>query len=465
MIDYQKGTRMKEIFQYIQDKQQEYLEELFTFLRCKSVSSYNDGIKECAQLLSEIMEKSGIQTAIYPTQGNPVVYGEIIEDSALPTMLIYGHYDVQPPEPLDEWNSPPFEPTIREGKIYCRGVSDDKSQLYTHIKAVEAWKKTKGRYPVNVKFLFEGEEEIGSPNLLPFVESHKELLSCDVCFYSDSHFHENGKPQINLGVKGLCYVEITIENAKTDMHSMMATSIQNPAWRLVQLLNTMYDSEGHICIEGFYDDVRPISNLEIEAVNKIPVNEKELCEVYGVREFIHGPHSKNFYYNLIFEPTCNISGLTSGYTGPGSKTVLPRQASVKIDMRLVPDQDPEKILKALRLHLNRHGFEDAKMTHYGMVMPSRTRIDHLYVSAAVNAVKLGFEEEPILFPGIGGVAPDFVFTGHINVPTIVIPYAAADQKNHAPNESMVMDGFIKGLRTSAALPYYLAQIGRKGKQE
>ena len=454
---------MREIFQYIRDNQQECLEELFRFLRCKSISTRNEGVEECAQLLSEIMEKSGIRTTIYPTQGHPVVYGERMEDPTLPTMLIYGHYDVQPPEPLDEWNSPPFEPTIREGKIFCRGVSDDKSQLYTHIKAVEAWTKTKGCYPVNVKFLFEGEEEMGSPNLLPFIENHKELLACDVCFYSDSHFHESGKPQINLGVKGLCYVEITIEGAKTDLHSMMATSIQNPVWRLVQLLNTMRDSEGRICIEGFYDDVRLINDLEIEAVKKIPVNEEDLCKAYGVKEFMRGPHSDNFYYNLIFEPTCNIAGLCAGFTGTGSKTVLPKAASVKIDMRLVPDQEPEKILKALRQHLDHHGFADAKLTHYGMVMPSRTPVDHPYVSVAANAVRAGFEEEPILFPGIGGVAPDFVFTGHLKVPTIVIPYAAADQKNHAPNESMVLDGFFKGLRTSAALPYYLAQTGRKGK--
>lgn len=448
---------MKEIFEYIEQHHDAYLEELFTFLRCKSISTRDEGVKECAELLAGIMEKSKIKASIYPTDRHPIVYGERIEDETLPTMLVYGHYDVQPPEPLGEWESEPFEPTIRDGKIFCRGVSDDKSQLFTHIKAAQAWAEVKGRLPVNIKYLFEGEEEIGSPDLLPFVESHKELLKCDVCFYSDSHYHESGRPQINLGVKGLCYVEITLREAETDLHSMMATCIQNPAWRMVKLLNTMRDAEGNITIDGFYDDVRPLNQLEIDAVSKIPSDNEVLKKQYGVDHFIKGRKSDNFYYNLIFEPTCNIAGISSGFTGNGSKTVLPREAVVKIDMRLVPGQTPDKIYETLRRHLDNHGFEDAQLKHYGMVTPSRTPVDHPYVEVAVQALREGFHEEPVIFPGIGGVAPDFVFTGHLGVPSIVIPYAAADQKNHAPNESMVLDGFFKGIRTSAALPYYLAK--------
>ena len=451
---------MKEIFDYIEQHKDDYLEELFTFLRCKSISTRDEGVTECAQLLASIMERSGIKTQIYPTERHPIVYGECITDPSKPTMLIYGHYDVQPPEPLDEWLSDPFEPTIRDGKIFCRGVSDDKSQLYTHIKAAEAWLKVKGSLPVNIKYLFEGEEEIGSRDLLPFIESHKDLLACDVCFYSDSHYHENGSPQINLGVKGLCYIEITLQEAATDLHSMMATCIQNPAWRMVHLLSTMRDAEGRITIDGFYDDIRPLNPLEVEAIEKIPVDEQALRDSYGVDRFLKGRKSDGFYYNLIFEPTCNIAGLFSGFSGSGSKTVLPKQATVKIDMRLVPDQDPEKIYAAVRRHLDTHGFADAQLKHYGTVTPSRTPIDHPYVDVARQAVREGFEMEPIVFPGIGGVAPDFVFTGHLKVPTIVIPYAAADQKNHAPNESMVLDGFFHGIRTSAALPYYLGLRGR-----
>lgn len=448
---------MREIFEYIEDHQDYYLDELFTFLRCKSISTRDEGVADCAELLADIMEKSGIKATIYPTDRHPIVYGERIEDISLPTMLVYGHYDVQPPEPLDEWTSEPFEPVIRDGKIFCRGVSDDKSQLYTHIKAAQAWLEVKGRLPVNIKYLFEGEEEIGSPDLLPFVESHKDLLKCDVCFYSDSHYHESGRPQINLGVKGLCYAEITIKEADTDLHSMMATCIQNPAWRMIQLLHSMRDDSGNIRIEGFYDDVRPLNQLEIEAAAKIPSDEGILKSQYGVKGFLKGRNSDDFYYNLIFEPTCNIAGISAGFAGDGSKTVLPKQAVVKIDMRLVPDQTPEKIFRILRHHLDTHGFKDAELKHYGMVNPSRTPIDHPFVEMAAQALRVGFEEEPIIFPGIGGVAPDYVFTGHLGVPTIVIPYAAADQKNHAPDESMVLSGFFKGIRTSAALPYYLSQ--------
>ncbi|WP_178314080.1 M20/M25/M40 family metallo-hydrolase [Lacrimispora sp. 210928-DFI.3.58] len=448
---------MKKIFDYIEAHHDAYLEELFTFLRCKSISTRDEGVEECAQMLSDIMEKSGISTTIYPTSRHPVVYGERIENEDLPTMLIYGHYDVQPPEPLEEWNSDPFEPVIRDGRIFCRGASDNKAQLYTHVKAAEAWLQVEGKLPVNVKYLFEGEEEIGSPDLLPFVEEHKDLLKCDVCFYSDSHYHENGRPQINLGVKGLCYVEITLREAETDLHSMMATCIQNPAWRMVQLLSTLKDPKGNITIDGFYDDVRPLNKLEIEAAGRIPSDEETLKSQYGVKRFLKGRRSDDFYYNLIFEPTCNIAGLYAGFTGDGSKTVLPKKASVKIDMRLVPDQKPEKILEALKDHLCRHGFSDAEIRHYGMVTPSRTPVDHPYVKVAEEALREGFLQEPIVFPGIGGVAPDYVFTGHLGVPTIVIPYAAADQKNHAPNESMVLDGFFHGIRTSAALVYHLAK--------
>lgn len=448
---------MKEILKYIETHKEEYLEELLPFLRCRSISTRNEGVKDCANLLSNIMEKSGIITTIFETSRHPIVYGERIEDRSLPTMLIYGHYDVQPPEPLSEWNSAPFEPVFRDGKIFCRGVSDNKAQLFTHIKAAEAWLKVKGKLPINVKYMFEGEEEIGSPDLLPFVEEHKSLLKSDVCFYSDSHYHESGKPQVNLGVKGLCYIEIVLKEAKTDLHSMMAPCIQNPAWRMVQLLSTMRDEKGNITIDGFYDDVRPLTKLETEAVKKIPVDEETLKKQYGTMRFRNGRKSDNFYYNLIFEPTCNIAGVFAGFTGEGSKTVLPKQATVKIDMRLVPDQKPEKIYELVRKHLDNHGFADAEMKHYGMVMPSRTPIDHPYVAVAADAVRIGFNEEPIIFPGIGGVAPDFIFTGHLGVPTIVIPYAAADQKNHAPNESMVLSGFFNGIRTSAALFQCMAE--------
>ncbi len=448
---------MKEIYEYLEAQKEAYLEELFAFLRARSISTTGDGVRECAGLLKSIMEKSGIKTTVFETEHHPVVYGEWITSPHLPTMLVYGHYDVQPAEPLEAWHSDPFEPVIRDGRIYCRGASDNKAQLFTHIKAFEAWRKVKGSLPVNVKYLFEGEEEIGSPDLAPFVEAHKELLQCDVCFYSDSHYHESGRPQINLGVKGLCYVEITVTEAATDLHSMMAASICNPAWRLVRLLDTFYDENGRVAVRGFYDDVRPVNGLEQDAVSRIPCDEALLKEQYGVSRFRGSVEPGRFYHNLIFEPTCNISGLVSGYTGEGSKTVLPGQASVKLDMRLVPDQKPEQIYRLVREHLDRHGFEDARLTHYGMVAPSRTPLDNPYVNVAAGAVQEGFEEEPILFPGIGGVAPDYVFTGILGVPTMVLPYAAADQKNHAPNESMVLTGFYKGIRTSAALIWHLGK--------
>ena len=451
---------LQPIYSYIEAHKQAWLEELFSFLRCRSISTRDEGVRECAALLRGIMEQSGVKTQLFETARHPIVYGEVLRDESLPTMLVYGHYDVQPPEPLEEWESDPFEPTVRDGKIFCRGVSDDKSQLFTHIKAAEAWLQTEGALPVNVKYLFEGEEEIGSADLLPFVESHRELLKCDVCFYSDSHYHESGRPQVNLGVKGLCYAEITLRETRGDVHSMMAGNLRNPAWRMVHLLSTLKDADGNITIDGFYDDVRPLTPEEVAAAAEIPADEAELKACYGVEEFLKGRSGGGFYHNLIFEPTCNIAGLWSGFTGGGSKTVLPHEATVKIDMRLVPDQRPDAVRDLLLRHLRRHGFGDAQVRFFGQVTPSRTPVNPPYVAVAADALRAGFGQEPVIFPGIGGVAPDFVFTGHLGVPTIVIPYAAADQRNHAPNESMVLSGFFGGLRTSAALPGLLAQRGR-----
>ncbi|RJQ57906.1 MAG: M20/M25/M40 family metallo-hydrolase [Desulfobacteraceae bacterium] len=440
---------------YIEENRARFLDELFTLLRQPSISTRNEGVQECAELLAGMMKHVGIDTRIISTARHPVVYGEILREGA-PTVLVYGHYDVQPPEPFDEWLSPPFEPTLRDGRIYCRGSSDNKAQLFSYVKAVEAFRKTSGELPVSIKFLYEGEEEIGSPNLAPFAKENRELLKADLAFFSDSHVHESGRPLLILGLKGMVYVDLKVQCAAGDTHSMRATSIPNPAWRLVWALSTLKDSGNRIRIPGFYDDVRELTGLEKQAVAEIPCDEAELLRYFGVKEFLPGRFSKEYYFNLVSEPTCNIAGFLSGFTGEGSKTVLPARAAAKMDIRLVPDQRPEDILRKLRQHLDAQGFTDIDMISHHNLEPSRTPIDHPAVSIIKDSLRLVYGQEPIVFPNIGGSGPNYVFTGILGVPCFVVPHAAHDQANHAPNESMLLEGYYRGIRTAVQVFQRLA---------
>ncbi|MBR4406228.1 MAG: M20/M25/M40 family metallo-hydrolase [Bacteroidaceae bacterium] len=442
---------MEKVFQYIHENEQRFMDDLFKFLRCRSISAQNDGVSECAELLRDMMIKAGIKTTIYPTARHPVVYGEIITDPELPTLLIYGHYDVQPPEPYELWHSDPFEPEIRNGYIYARGVSDNKSQLFAHVKGVEAYLNTYGKLPVNMKYLFEGEEEIGSPNLEPFCAANKELLKSDLVVMSDSHVHETGKPMLILGLKGLVYLQITLRGANRDVHSMKGSVIPSPMWRMVSLLNSIRGEDGFIKVEGFYDDVRPLLPLEVEAINKIPVDNDEIMKDLDIDHFLMNRTGDNYYYNLIFEPSSSVAGLYGGYQGPGSKTIIPNEVTAKIDFRLVPDQTPEDIIAKIKKHLVKNGFEDAEVISFGSLKPSRTPIDNEYVPVMSRAIATAWGDEPIIFPNIGGAGPNYIFQDVLETPSAVIPFAPFNQNNHSPDECMTVSGYYNGIRTAAAL--------------
>lgn len=443
---------MKEVFEYIDQHYNDYIDELFGFLRCKGISAQNDGIEETAEYLAEMMRKSGIQNVqIFPTERHPVVYGEVITDPSLPTELVYGHYDVQPPEPFELWETPPFEPTIRNGRIYARGSSDDRGQLFTQIKGVEAYLKVKKQLPINVKFLFEGEEEIGSVHLDKFVKDHKELLKCNATVCSDGHMHESKTPIVRLGHKGMLCFSIILHGANRDTHSQRAGSLPNPIWRMAHLLSTMHNADDAVVtIDGFYDSVREPTEKEIEACHKVPFDEKGLEENYGVKLLMNRKTS-NYYYNLMFEPTCNIQGIYGGYTGEGSKTVLPNKAVAKFDIRLVPDMEPDEIIAKIRKHLDTHGFEDAEIIVGDGYYPGRVPITNPYVNVYAKAVAEGFGTEPYIYPGSGGCAPHSIFERNLGVPYISVPLAYGDQNNHAPNENLGLDAFIKGIKTAASL--------------
>ncbi len=448
---------MDGVFRYIDENRQRFLDELFLLLRQPSISAQNQGVAECAALLKRQMETIGIPTQILPTAGHPVVCGEVRAPAAARTVLIYGHYDIQPPEPLDLWKSPPFEPTIRDGRIWGRGTGDNKGQLFAHLKAVEAILKVNTTLPLNVKFLFEGEEEVSSRSLRAFMEANRARLAADYCFCSDGGMYPADQPVVVFGVRGILYVEVIASGANRDVHSgNLGTFVPKPAWRLVQFLNTLADPSGRVLVKGFYDAVVPPNEVEAKAIARIPFDTRVLRDL-GVREVLPsgGP---SFPERVMFHPTLNICGLTSGYGGPGMKTIVPHRASVKIDMRLVVNQDPDDIFEKFTAHARAHGYGDLRIERLGGFYPSRTPITHPLGRAAVAAVRHGFGKEPLLLPCMGGSDPDYYFTKVLGLPRVNVPYAPHDENNHAPNENIMLEGFFNGIKTTAAFLYEASRL-------
>jgi acetylornithine deacetylase/succinyl-diaminopimelate desuccinylase-like protein len=407
------------------------------------------GVNECAQLLTQILQRAGVEARIFQTPRHPIVFGEIRSPGASKTLLVYGHYDVQPPDPLDLWESPPFEPTVRNDRIYGRGTADNKGQLFAHIKAAEALIRVRGRTAANVKFLFEGEEEISSPNLGPFIEAHRELLKADACLVSDGPKHESGRPTIYCGLKGMLYVEMRAKGANRDLHSMRAAMIPSPVWRLVHVLASLKDRNGRVLIPGFYDPVRQPTAVEVQAVRKIPPQAATVRQELGVEDLLDGDDA--YYYNMAFSPTCNIAGIQAGYTGAGAKTVLPCRAFAKVDFRLVPDQRPREVLDLLREHLEAHGFTDIEIVQHGELMPSRTPVDHPYVELVSDAIRHATNQEPVVFPSMGGSGPDYLFTGVLGLPSVWLPLSPHDSNNHAPDENIIVEDFFEGIKIGATI--------------
>jgi acetylornithine deacetylase/succinyl-diaminopimelate desuccinylase-like protein len=441
-----RGNKMslERVENLIDNRKEEYLEQLFTLLRQKSISAQNIGVIECAELLKGMMQEIGIETRLLETAGHPVVYGEIIKDPTAFTLLIYGHYDVQPPDPIDEWVSPPFEPTIRNGKIYCRGVGDNKGQLMAQILAIKTYFDAFGDIPINIKMVFEGEEESGSVNLADFVERNKELLAADLVYTSDGPMHDSGSPFMLLGVRGMLYVELTAHGADWDNHSgNKGNIVPNPAWDLIDLLRTMRDENGRVLIKGFYDNIRKPTDKELQIIKELPYNQKDIAEKIGYSDL--DLDGESYYRKLTMEPTFNIAGFTSGYGGEGSKTIIPSKAVLKMDMRLVVDQDPDDIFEKFCNHVAKHA-PDIKVKYIGDMKPSRTSADHEIVGVISNAVQKSYKTEPVLQPSLGGSLPDYVWTKILKTPSVVVPYANFDEANHSPNENMGVQNFFDGIK-------------------
>ncbi|MBU1206562.1 MAG: M20/M25/M40 family metallo-hydrolase [Proteobacteria bacterium] len=450
---------MDKVFQYIDQNLNRFIDELFVLLRQPSISARWEGVVECSRLLTGIMEKIGIKPRILPMGGernSPLIYGEILNPEAKRTLLIYGHFDVQPPEPLEAWDSPPFQPTIRNGRIYGRGSADNKGQFFAHFKAIESVLKVNGKLPINVKFLLDPEEEVGSPSLNGFCRENKSLFAADMALNSDGPMDTSGRPRLSFGNRGVLYVEVKARGANQDLHSgNFGGPIPNPAWRVVEFLSSLRRPDGTVAIEGFYDNIVPPTAKEREMMAQMPFDEKKFMEKYGLKKFAP-PDDLSYMEKLMFRPTLNIAGFTSGYGGPGSKTVLPCLATLKMDMRLVVNQDPEDIFQKFMKHVKKHGFEDLDVTMVHYYYPSRTSVDNPMAPKFVEAIRQGFQKEPVLIPAGGGSFPGAAIRNILNIPILSVPYGNADENNHAPNENLAIDCFKNGIRTTAALFYQLA---------
>ncbi|KKK32958.1 deacylase [Salinicoccus sediminis] len=439
----------------IDENRETYMAELFEVLRQESISAEGRGIPECAELMAGKLKSAGIEDVeIIETEYNPVVCGEYHVSDDAKTMLIYGHYDVQPPDPLEEWVSPPFEPTIRDGRVYARGAGDNKGQIMAQILAVKTYIEAEGSLPINVKFVIEGEEETGSPNLPAFVEQHKEKLETDLVYTSDGPMLADGHPVVLLGVRGLLYVELTARGSQFDNHSGNKGNIaRNPAWELMNLLSTMKDDNGRVLIEGFYDNVLPPTEKELELIDRLPFDLDDVSRNIGDDsiEFTKA----DYYRALCFEPTFNIAGFTSGYGGEGAKTIIPAEAKVKMDMRLVMDQDPDEIFERLRNHVEKHA-PDVEVEKLGIMQPSRTSSELEFIEPIRRSAEKSFGREAFIQPSLGGSLPDAVWTKILGVPSVVVPYANIDEANHSPNENLVVEHFYKGIETTCRV---ISEIG------
>ena len=443
------------VFSHIDRQRDAYVDRLLDYLRHPSISAHNLGIAEVAALLAEMLSTLGMDAKIMPTAGHPMVLARWDEAPDLPTVLLYGHYDVQPPDPLEAWTTPPFEPQVCDGRVYARGVADNKGQHLAQMLAIEAHLRVHGRLPCNVVLLLEGEEEVGSPHIAGFVRAHQDELRADLAVTADGQMHASGQPTLKFGSRGVVSFELRVRHAKRDVHSGNFGGVApNPIWTLVHLLATMKDAAGCITIAGFHDDVSSPSLEEREAAARLPIDLDGFKRSLGLSR-LDAPEERSFYDRLSFHPTLTINGLHGGYAGPGTKTVLPHEALAKCDIRLVADQRPADILAKVAAHVARHAPEVEFVTLEEGMFPSKTPLTSPMAAPVRQALHDAYGMEPLLYPTGFGSLPGYAFTGILGIPAFVVNYANADAANHAPDENMTLECFHNGIRAGAALLHAL----------
>ncbi len=442
---------MESVLQYIHRNRDRYIAELKEFLTIPSISNNAENradMERCAEFLRDQLETIGMQrAAVFPTQGHPIVYGEWLGAPGKPTVLFYGHYDVQPVDPLDLWISGPFDPTIRDGELYARGAIDDKGQVWMNLKAAEAHLQDQGTLPVNLKLLLEGEEEVGSANLDTFIQSHQELLKADVALISDTPMFDRGIPSICYGLRGLAYFQLDLKGSSQDLHSgSFGGTVINPNFALAQIISSLKDSEGRILIPGFYDDVAPMSDREKEELSRLPFDQERFRAEVGAPE-LFGEKGYGTLERIWSRPTLEVNGLCGGFTGEGAKTVIPATAMAKISMRLAPDQDPDRIAHLFERHLKTITPDSVELTltrmHGGK--PWLTPIDHPAIRAASRAFEKGFGASPV-FVREGGTIPVVTTLAEtLGLSTVLMGVGLPDENAHAPNERMDLGNYQNGI--------------------
>ncbi|MDF2774079.1 MAG: peptidase [Geminicoccaceae bacterium] len=446
---------MTELDRYLSDHDARIHDELFELLRIPSVSArseHSSDVRRTAEWMRDSLARIGFEATVFPTGGHPVVLGEWRQAPGAPTVLVYGHYDVQPAEPLELWESPPFEPTIRDGRIYARGSVDDKGQLFLHVKALEAHLAVRGTVPVNVIVLAEGEEEVGSEHLAPFIEQHAKRLACDAVVISDSSMFAPGQPSILSSLRGLAYMQIDVTGPSVDLHSgSYGGAVVNPATALARIIATFHDENGHIAIPGFYDAVRDWGEDARGAIRRLPFDEGEFRHETGAPA-LGGEAGYSTLERIWTRPTCEVNGLLSGYTGEGAKTVLPSKAMAKVSCRLVPDQNPEEIGRLVEAHVRRVALKGVtvQVQHLHGGRPWRAELNGPVFDAARRALAAAFGREPVVVGEGGSIPVVGDFERILGVPVLLMGFGLPGENAHAPNEWLSDENFVNGMKAVAA---------------
>ena len=448
---------MNNVIDFINTNRDRYVEELKTYLAIPSISAlpeHQADVRRCAEWTADELRRIGMENVrLIETPGNPVVYGDWLGAAGAPTILFYGHYDVQPVDPVNLWESPPFEATIRDGEIYARGAADDKGQIFMHFKAIEAHLKQNGRLPVNLRLVLEGEEEVGSANLDNFIKDHKDELGADVVVISDSPMFDRGIPSICYGLRGLVYFQIDLRGTKSDLHSgSFGGAVANPAMVISQILAQMKDKGGRVRIPGFYDDVRPLRDEERAEFKKLPFNETRYRKELGAPK-LFGESGYSSLERVWARPTFEVNGLLSGFTGDGAKTVIPAVAMAKCSMRLVPNQDPDKIAQLFEAYVAKIAPKtvETKVTRMHGGKPWMTDFDNRFVQAAGRAIEKGFGKTPVFNREGGSIPVVATFQEILGLPAVLFGVGLPDENAHAPNEKLDLGNFHGGIIASAYL--------------
>jgi acetylornithine deacetylase/succinyl-diaminopimelate desuccinylase-like protein len=446
---------VENVVKYINSHKETYVEELKEFLKIPSISTLAENKRDmisAAEFVVAKLRAAGIENVkIIETKGHPLVYADWLNAPGKPTVLIYGHYDVQPVDPINLWDSPPFEPTIKEGKIYARGATDDKGQMYIHIKSVEAFMKTKGTLPLNVKFIIEGEEEIGSGNLEEFVNKNNNLLKCNTVLISDTSLYGPGIPTLTYGLRGLCYMEVEVTGPNRDLHSgTFGGGVDNPVNVLAEIIFRLKDANGKIKIPGFYDRVIKLTKKERENFKALPFSEKKYAKELGVKE-LNGEKGYSTLERVWARPTLDCNGILGGFTGEGAKTVLPSKAKAKISMRLVPNQDPIKIAKLFKAYLNKIAPKTVKLNIKDLhgAYPIATSLDDRATISAAEALSKVFGKKTIFMREGGSIPIVVVFAKKLKAAPVLMGMGLNTENLHSPNEHFNLNHFHLGILSSA----------------